>query len=145
MCHVPLGHTIEDDLKVLTRHDYNLDRLARLWSQFDDEVRHALDGGTSVLNPAGPSLKAELQRLIISGASGATEPSTYPFVADIVGNTICADLLDYLRRDHLFTGLPIALGARFMDDFYVIGSDHKHYAKKMVVRIARHGRPATTS
>jgi hypothetical protein len=136
-----LGHTIEDDLKVLTRHDHNLARLDRLWGQFDPETLHALESGVSVLNPAGPSLKIELQRLIISGAAGAGVPSTYPFVADIVGNTICADLLDYLQRDHLFAGLPIALGDRFMDDFYVIGSGHKHYAKKMVVRIARSGRP----
>ncbi len=29
----------------------------------------------------------------------------YAFVVDIIGNTICADLLDYVRRDNYFTGL----------------------------------------
>ena len=29
----------------------------------------------------------------------------------IVGNTISADLMDYLTRDHVFTGLPAALNA----------------------------------
>jgi HD superfamily phosphohydrolase len=40
---------------------------------------------------------------------------TYPFAQDIVGNTISADLMDYLTRDHRFTGLPAALGHRFLD------------------------------
>src|SRR4051794_26490695 len=35
LCHVPLGHTIEDDLKVLTPHDGNGPRFERLWAQLD--------------------------------------------------------------------------------------------------------------
>lgn len=56
---------------------------------------------------------------------------------DVVGNTICADLIDYIKRDHMNTGLRIALGDRFMDDFYVRRSHHVFRASRMVVRISR--------
>ena len=52
----------------------------------------------------------ELRVLIISkGEAAANFASAYPFVQDIVGNTICTDLIDYIQRDHLNTGLPLAL------------------------------------
>ncbi|MCU1491740.1 MAG: putative phosphohydrolase, partial [Acidimicrobiaceae bacterium] len=141
-CHVPLGHTIEDDLKVLTPHDANADRFDRLWAQLDEPLRLTVENARSVAHPAGLTLKQELQTLILSKENaGSDGASSYPFVADIVGNTISADLIDYLQRDHLFSGLPIALGDRFVDDFYVMASHHKHFAKKMVVRISRDGHP----
>lgn len=45
----------------------------------------------------------------------------YPFVADIVGNTLCADLLDYLDRDMLFAGLKERSGDRVINYMAVIG------------------------
>jgi HD superfamily phosphohydrolase len=140
LCHVPLGHTIEDDLKVLEPHDENAPRLDKLiWPKLGDEVTSVLDAGKSLFAGARFGLKDELRMLILSKEKGrkATTDSSYPFVADIVGNTICADLIDYLRRDHAFTGLPIALGRRFVNDFYVMQRDHKHFSQRMVVRITR--------
>lgn len=29
---------------------------------------------------------------------------TYPYVFDLVGNTVCAGLLDYVQHDHLIDG-----------------------------------------
>lgn len=133
LCHVPLGHTIEDDLGVLLPHDGNEARFDRLWRQLDATARDAIEG-------ADGDLLGELTMLIVSktGKDPARD-SAYPFVADIVGNTICADLMDYLRRDHMMTGLPMAIGHRFMSDFYVMGSTHPHFPRRMVVRIARDG------
>ena len=66
--------------------------------------------------------------------------SRYPFVADVVNNTICADLLDYIQRDHLFTGLPLALGDRFMDNFYIApASLPSIYAEHLILRVTRKG------
>jgi HD superfamily phosphohydrolase len=65
----------------------------------------------------------------------------YQFVTDVVGNTICADLLDYLRRDHLFTGLPLAVGSRYLASFYVTPkANEPYYPQRMVLRITRDGR-----
>ncbi len=133
LCHVPLGHTIEDDLHVLDPHDGNEARFQYLWNQIPDEARLAIEGAEGLLD--------ELRVLIISKDSHAQSfQSDYPFVGDIVGNTICADLIDYIQRDHHNTGLPLALGHRFLDSFFVVPSSHPHYAKRMVINVDREGR-----
>lgn len=143
LCHVPLGHTIEDDLKVLHPHDENAQRFDKLWPDLGGQVTRVIDPAKSLFSDARFGLRDELRMLILSKEKGrnATTHSSYPFVADIVGNTICADLIDYLRRDHIFTGLPIALGRRFVNEFYVMPRGHKHFPQRMVVRITRAGHP----
>lgn len=133
LCHIPLGHTIEDDLQVLDPHDENAARFDLLWSQIDERARTAIE--------SADGLFSELRVLIISkDAHAKTFKSDYPFVGDIVGNTICADLIDYIQRDHHNTGLPLALGHRFLDSFFVVPSDHPHFAKRMVINVDREGR-----
>lgn len=129
LCHVPFGHSIEDDLKILIPHDANEERFNYFWMQFPDALRAQIS----------PELFAELKPLILSKNLDAECDSKYPFVADIVGNTICADLLDYLPRDHLFTGLPARLGHRFIDGFYVTPRDHLYSPSRMAIQIARGG------
>ena len=138
LCHVAFGHSIEDDLGILEAHDDNFSRFDTLWSKFDDELRRAVDG----------PLREALAPLIISKAKAegkkvdpdAPPPGPYPFVHDIVGNTICADLIDYLARDHYYTGLPAKLGHRFIDGFYVTPADHRLYPQRMAILIQRGGR-----
>jgi HD superfamily phosphohydrolase len=153
LTHIPFGHTLEDDLGLLRSHDENRSRFAFFWGQLDEDLRNRLDRG---------GLAAFLQPLIVSkiehqnadgspkrysemvaalgGAAGDAEQ--YEFVADIVGNTICADLLDYLRRDHLNAGLPLALGERYLAYFYVTPiQGHSYYPARMVLRIQRKGQP----
>ena len=131
LCHVPFGHTIEDDLGVLPAHDGNAPRFERLWRLMDAEARRVLD--------AGPGLMRELRALILSKESPGEWHSEYPFAADVVGNTICADLMDYLRRDHQAAGLPMSVGMRFTNDFYIAPSTHQLNARKMVIKIDRDG------
>lgn len=143
-CHVPFGHTIEDDLGVLDPHDKNVERFNSLWRQIPRSLRRVIEDAEEGV------FFQELKRLILSkapevsadpkkGMAPDPEDSLYPFVSDIVGNTICADLLDYIARDHLFTGLPMALGRRFQLDFYVTPTDRARYSQRMVVRITRDG------
>ncbi len=134
MCHVPYGHSVEDDIGILDPHDSNKQRFETLWEQFDE----------TLMNLISDELKSALRPLILSKEESSVtqeiEDGPYAFVQDIVGNTICADLLDYLQRDHLYTGLPAKLGHRFIDGFYVTDSDHTHYPSHMVMRICRNGR-----
>ncbi len=153
LTHVPFGHTIEDDLSVLTPHDANEVRFDRLFSEFPDDVRQALEAARTRAPRDGKesSLLAAVRSIVldkVDGAEahgdGAPNPTDaralYPFVGDIVNNTISADLLDYLPRDHKFTGLPIAVGDRFMDDFYVPPtSANTDYRERLVLRISREG------
>jgi len=134
MCHVPYGHSIEDDIRILEAHDKNVSRFETLWDQFDEKLKSLITN----------DLKLALRPLILSKEEPSTglglEGGPYAFVQDIVGNTICADLLDYLQRDHLYTGLPAKLGHRFIDGFYVTDSNCSRYQRRMVMRIRRSGR-----
>ena len=148
VCHVAYGHTIEDDLKLLEPHDENQRRFDDFWRQLGSnrdkrsrEVQRILKAG---------DLKSALDAVILSKGSEKPadvrlqEMDKYPFVADLVTNTICADLLDYLPRDHAYTGLPAALGQRFMTAFYVVPrqerDEERLYPERMALRISHHGR-----
>ena len=140
MCHVPYGHSIEDDLRILAPHDENEQRFSALWSELQQSLRESLSNNDDK-SPIGDELAQALRPLILSKSISTNgTDQRYPFVADIVGNTICADLIDYLQRDHYYTGLPARLGRRFMDGFYVTPSDHPYQQKRMVVQISRDGR-----
>lgn len=164
MCHLPFGHTIEDDLRLLTPHDQGRSRFISLWEQIltacEKAVRERADredlepkwvsdrlvGLTPLKTDA--RLFADLQHLVLSsekdGNGEKIDPAksiSYPFVADMVGNTICADLLDYLQRDHIFAGLPISLGRRYLSSFYITpGSSGGIYPKRMALLIHKDGR-----
>ncbi len=155
-CHVAYGHSIEDDLKILGAHDENVSRFDDFWSQLGN-------GGTPVEHKEvqklmSGRLEAALRVLVLSKERDESNPEkeplppdqrlrelgerergwAYPFVADMVGNTICADLIDYLERDHKFTGLPAALGKRFMSAFYVVPEEKDAavlYPERMALRI----------
>ncbi len=156
LCHVPAGHTVEDDLQVLEPHDENEDRFRKLWNQLRADVvkRMAQLGGTgkgdreaverTLLDPGG-ELHEELFPLIISKGEDtpALNEMQYPFCADLVGNTICADLLDYLDRDHLFAGLPESLGRRFVSAFFVTPSERGPFSRRLALNIVRDGHERT--
>ncbi len=143
--HVPYGHSVEDDLRVLEAHDKNAARFRRQWR---DVFRGVPQPERGILQSG--ELADALRPLILSKEEQFERPfgewpepaRRYPFVGDIVGNTICADLLDYLPRDHANTGLPMQLGRRFLDGFYVTptGSNQPtQYQQRMVVKIVRAG------
>src|SRR5436309_6838678 len=77
--HIPFGHTLEDERRVLPRHDKD-----------EERVEYFLRQST-----AGRILKREgLQDEVI-----ATIKGNESVASDIVGGGISADLLDYLQRD----------------------------------------------
>lgn len=137
-CHVPFGHTIEDDYQLLGAHDKSRSRFTTLWAALPGDVRDILEG----------DLKNQLELLILSKEErgGENQPPIiepkYPFVLDLVGNTICADLIDYLWRDYYFTGLPGRLGRRFFSYFFITNSRQPdpRLAQRMALRIEKKGR-----
>ncbi len=161
--HLPFGHTIEDDLRLLMPHDQGAARLTRIWetihrSCHDQIERRAVRDPERYQKPSdelealdclapGEPLYENLKRLILSSEKKngkRVDPATqieHPFVADMVGNTICADLLDYLQRDHVFTGLPLSLGKRYLSSFYITPeSAGGIYRRRMTLLIHRDGR-----
>lgn len=133
LCHLPFGHSIEDELGILEPHDENRWRLDLLWAEFDPELRQLL---------ASDGLDIALKD-VIAPKLGIKDPviqDDYPFVLDLVGNTICADLVDYLARDHLFAGLPMALGHRFLSAFFITpDGENKFHRRRMALSVVRDG------
>src|SRR3954468_7812442 len=77
--HIPFGHTLEDERRVLPRHDKD-----------EERVDYFLRAST-----VGRILKREgLQEPVIETLTAGES-----YQSDIVGGAISADLLDYLRRD----------------------------------------------
>lgn len=152
LCHVPAGHTVEDDLKALEAHDANEVRFTALWTmlrrdvlrrlgQFKGVAKSDCDAVDVNLLDPGARLHEQLKPLIVSKGDGVLPIAKmdYPFCADLVGNTICADLLDYLGRDHLFTGLPESLGRRFISAFFVTPSERGPFGERLALNILRDG------
>src|SRR5437762_11359048 len=95
--HIPFGHTLEDERRVLPRHDKDEERVDYFLRQSN----------------VGKILKREgLQEAVISTIRGN---ETYH--SDIVGGAISADLLDYLRRDTYFCGLSQYYDERIFESF----------------------------
>jgi len=132
-CHVPFGHSVEDEMGILEPHDENRWRLEELWNRFDPDLRKLF---------AHEGLEEALQD-IVAPSLGINSPvvrKEYPFVLDLVGNTICADLVDYLTRDHIFAGLPVALGHRFLSALFITPDGPNEFnRRRMALSIARNG------
>src|SRR5262245_22219874 len=97
--HIPFGHTLEDERRVLPRHDKDEDRVDYFLKQ----------------SAVGRILKREgIQEEIIRTIRG---DETYR--SDIIGGAISADLLDYLRRDTYFCGLSQYYDPRIFESFIV--------------------------
>jgi hypothetical protein len=75
----------------------------------------------------------------------------YLILADIIGNTICADLLDYIKRDHMMTGIRATYDDRIFRYFAV--GEHRYVAfdpgqgkrvekryKRVVINLVKNGR-----
>lgn len=153
LCHLPYGHSIEDDLHLLPAHDVGEERFRQFWGSIKRDVRKrvaqlhdskARDSLGALLNRNGELLKELLPLIISKGENTKSQHEMeYPFVADLVGNTICADLLDYLRRDHQYTGLPVSLGTRFISAFFATPDHSGTYSRRMAINIMRDGHERT--
>jgi HD superfamily phosphohydrolase len=116
LAHVPYGHTLEDELGTLREHhDSTEQRVTRFFGYLKEEIQSDKTKDSRRLIPlieyALKTMRtiSHIDRAIRRGErSDATDMLLADdewFVADIIGNTICADLLDYARRDMRATGL----------------------------------------
>src|SRR6516164_9704565 len=101
LTHIPFGHTLEDERRVLPRHDKDEERVEHFYRR----------------SAVGRILKREgLQDAIIGTIKGNDTVAS-----DIVGGAISADLLDYLRRDTYFCGLSQYYDPRIFESFIMDG------------------------
>lgn len=100
--HIPFGHTFEDERRIFDRHDEDPDRLGHFLA--DHPLRAALRA----------SGVADRVIELLSGDDPAR-----PYAREIISGTVCADLLDYLRRDAYHTGLAQAYDDRLFRAFQI--------------------------
>jgi HD superfamily phosphohydrolase len=113
--HLPYGHTIEDEFNIFTRHDEDHLRIDRLIGRESNIGKILRTGPYSI----GEDLYAELFKLLTTTKETQYKLGENLFIYDIVNNTVCADLLDYLQRDSYFCDLPVGLDYRFLNYLYL--------------------------
>lgn len=134
--HVPYGHTLEDELRLLVRHDENSDRMQALLRE--SEIGRVLRAAI------GQDELDQLEAILAAKGDKAVQALRYPYVADIVGNTVCADALDYTERDLAACGMPGQLNDFFLDYFTITPSDQsiaKEHRSRMALRLDKRGMP----
>jgi len=139
--HIPFGHTLEDELGLLQRHDYNDSRISELLT--GSEIGTILRSGLG--NSCSSSLDEYHELLEIMRAKSDEEISTLnrPYVADLVGDTVCADALDYIERDLTACGMPGTMGTRFLDFFTITQENCPEPidCRRMALRMDKRGMP----
>src|SRR2546422_3873587 len=110
--HIPFGHTLEDERRVLPRHDKDEERV---------DYFFRMSAVARILKREG------LQDAVIRTLKG---DETYR--SDIIGGAISADLLDYLRRDTYFCGLSQYYDPRIFESFVL-------EENRLVMNLEKHG------
>ncbi len=105
--HIPFGHNIEDQSGILERHDSPARYREMLSTKTElGRVLERLGLRTQVLAilcPMDPEI-------------GHSVP---PYWSQVLSDTICSDILDYLARDAYFTGLRLTVDERLINYFKV--------------------------
>ena len=129
--HVPYGHTLEDELHIFDRHDRNSERLDRFFGPESDL-------GRIIAAKLGEPMHERFVRIYGWHRSAASLRDDQ-FIHDIVSNTVCADLVDYLARDNYFCNLGFPLEYRFLNFLYLHTetNDRGEHTRRVYVRIAK--------
>lgn len=143
IAHVPFGHTLEDELRLFERHDENPGRLYRFLGPTSDIAK-------LIISYLGQDAYDRFMRIYLWDddkeirESRISDPKWRAlnkwlniahddvFIHDIVSNTVCADLLDYLMRDNYFCNLGISLEYRFLNFLYLHVPSHSEDDRRRV-------------
>ncbi|MEE8132547.1 MAG: HD domain-containing protein, partial [Nitrososphaerales archaeon] len=108
LAHIPFGHTLEDEGKLFPSQWKDKKRI-KIFLGDNSEI------GKIIVNYINRSTLKRIRDILTAEDEEEIQELQYPIVADIVGNTICADLLDYLARDLYYSGIRGTYDERFLD------------------------------
>ncbi|MEM3786645.1 MAG: HD domain-containing protein, partial [Nitrososphaeria archaeon] len=144
LAHLSFPHILEDGAIVEERQWADQDRIKKFLSEgakiceiIKKNIKEAFvkckaSGWEEAFKEAIEDIKESL--IIIE--KGVKEAKREVVYADIVGNTICADILDYILRDLLHAGLEGQYDARILSFFVVKRVDGK---RRVVLRLFKDG------
>jgi uncharacterized protein len=111
--HVPFSHTFEDNLE--------------FWERHDEKIRYIelFDSGSGEIGKILRREKIEDEVLELLTVKKPEKNLDDPWKAQILTAPICADLLDYLRRDAYFCGLKRNYDDRIYKYFDIQKNEHE--------------------
>ena len=107
--HIPFSHTLEDEHCVLRKHDGE--------ERVNDAFRLLLND-IGDISPKEKEYLDEAMKILIAVSS--KDDASKDWRSDIVGNTICADLLAYVNTDSAWTGIEKRSGHYRIYDYFAI-------------------------
>jgi len=137
---IPFGHTLEDEGGLFEFQ----------WedSRIEHFLGHGSEIGKIILN--FPTLQAlsklgqkrftpqnvlkEVRETLQCIELEKPQKLSRPYIADIVGNTLCADLLDYSKRDPYFTGISGSYDERVLSYLHIRKSNGQY---RLVLRLIK--------
>lgn len=131
--HMPYGHTVEDEFGIFRSHDKHETRWEYLLGRFS-----AI--GQAIIKHRGEAFHELFFKLIkCEKQFKKNNLENYAFLYDIVSNTVCADLLDYLNRDCFYTNLKLSYHPRFLNYFFIgkrelADNDEKYEERRIAIR-----------
>jgi uncharacterized protein len=125
--HVPFGHTLEDELHIFPSHDafQKPDKAGQGLDRFEPLVGPNSNIGQIIIEELGEDVYNRFRNVFLRGgqdrltAVEGDEQVYDEIVYFLISDTVCADLLDYLKRDSYFAFLDINLSFRFLKYMYV--------------------------
>ena len=114
VAHIPFGHTLSKEGH-LAPDEWSDETRVKLW--LEDDNKGSITSRMRDFLVEGGIAEEVAKRVVddvVEYLVNLEQPMkhAYPYVCDIVGNTLCADLLDYVERDMYFCGLEEKSGDR---------------------------------
>lgn len=110
---IPFGHTLEDESCVIEKdHDSDEERY-KYFLGADSDI------GRILLPRIGREGYELLVKVLKTKRINIESLGDKAYISDIVKNTVCADLLDYLRRDAYYCNLNLDFGDRFLNFLFL--------------------------
>jgi HD superfamily phosphohydrolase len=115
VAHIPFGHGLEDEGNLSGgASEWDDAKRANLWLGPDSEIARQIDcflKKSGIAEDAAQAMMDDIRKYVLHKKADVRDLD-YPYVVDVIGNTFCADLFDYLERDMYFCGLRERTGDR---------------------------------
>jgi len=122
VAHIPFGHTLEREGNLFQNHEWDDPLRAEKILGEDSEIYRVIVDTLTLFKIHEQMAKTLIEELItfLTAKKEKIMDLDKPFIKDIIGNTLCADLLDYCVRDMYYCGLLERFGDRFLNYFGVL-------------------------
>ena len=127
--HVPFGHTLEDETHTLwPPHDQDMDRIDYFLGS-DSTI------GKIIIEHIGSDYHKLLLKILTTGRKQVSDLGEHAYISDIVKNTVCADLVDYLKRDVHCCNISGGISDRFFRYLFIAAHPANSSARRLIVRL----------